>query len=150
VSLTIEKEATGTGTEDVDLRGPDGGAEGRRRMAGLAIGPLLLLVSLVLPPPDGMSESAWLTAGVGALLAVWWVTEAIPIPATALAPLVAFPLLGVLPIERAAAPYANPTIFLFLGGFVLALAMERWGVHRRVALLVVRSIGVEPRRVILG
>lgn len=83
-------------------------------------------------------------------MAIWWVTEAIPIPATAMIPLVLFPLLGILPIGQTASPYANPIIFLFLGGFVIALAMERWELHRRIALWVVRMIGVQPHRLVLG
>lgn len=121
-----------------------------RALLGLVVGPVLLLVMLVLPPPDGMSDDAWRTAAVGALMAVWWVTEAIPIAATALIPLALFPLLGVLGIRDTAAPYANPLVFLFLGGFILALAMERWSLHRRIALSVVRAVGTRPHRLVLG
>jgi sodium-dependent dicarboxylate transporter 2/3/5 len=97
-----------------------------------------------------MDVAAWRTAGIGLLMAIWWMTEAIPIPATALLPLVLFPLLGVADIGNAAAPYANPLIFLFLGGFVIALAMQRWNLHRRVALRIVSSIGARPLSVIAG
>ena len=115
-------------------------------MAGGAAFFLLLL----LDPPAGLEPAAWRTAAVAVLMAVWWMTEAIPIPATALLPLVLFPLLGVLPMDGAAAPYANDLIFLFLGGFLLAAAMERWGLHERIALGIVASAGTGPERLVLG
>lgn len=77
-------------------------------------------------------------------------TEALPLPATALVPIVAFPLLGVLDVEAATAPYANPNIFLFMGGFMIALAMQKWNLHRRIALLVVRAVGTKPNRLVAG
>src|SRR5690606_6120564 len=105
---------------------------------------------LLLPAPEGMSAEAWKTTAVGLLMAIWWVSEAIPIPATALVPLVLFPPLGILPIAGAASPYANSIIFLFLGGFLIALAMERSNLHRRIALAVVRMMGVRPSQLVLG
>jgi sodium-dependent dicarboxylate transporter 2/3/5 len=83
-------------------------------------------------------------------MAVWWMTEAIPIPATSLLPLALFPLAGVADLEAAAAPYANPLIFLFLGGFLIARAIERWGLHRRIALAVVHRVGTRPTRLVAG
>lgn len=83
-------------------------------------------------------------------MAIWWMTEAIPIPATALLPLALFPTLGVLDMADAASPYANELIFLFMGGFVIALAMERWGLHRRIALSIMAFVGTGPKRLILG
>jgi sodium-dependent dicarboxylate transporter 2/3/5 len=83
-------------------------------------------------------------------MAVWWMTEAIPIPATALLPLALFPTLGILDMPGAATPYANELIFLFMGGFVIAMAMERWGLHRRIALGIMAFIGTSPKRLILG
>ena len=83
-------------------------------------------------------------------MALLWITEAIPIPATGLLPLALFPLLGVGSIEETAAPYSNPIIFLFLGGFLLAAAMERWRLHRRLALTVIRAMGTAPRRLVAG
>jgi len=121
-----------------------------RRQAGLIGGILVCVVVLALPAPDGLDLAAWRTAAVGLLMAVWWITEALPISATALIPLVLFPLLGVTDIEGAATPYANPLIFLFLGGFLLARAMQTWGLHRRVALGIVRGVGTKPRSIIVG
>ncbi|MFW5947313.1 MAG: SLC13 family permease [Gemmatimonadota bacterium] len=121
-----------------------------RRIAGLLGGPGLFAALLLVPPPAGMSDAAWHTAAVGLLMAVWWVTEALPIPATALLPLALFPLLDVGPIGDAAAPYAHPIIFLFMGGFMIARAMERWGLHHRIALGVVAAVGTRPHRIVLG
>ncbi len=129
--------------------GPDPRASVRQRV-GLIAAPALFLLLLLLPAPEGMSVAAWRTAAAGLLMATWWVTEAIPIPATALLPLALFPLLGVAPIGDAAAPYANPIIFLFLGGFVIAAGMQRWNLHRRIALSVVQALGTRPHRLVLG
>lgn len=105
---------------------------------------------LLAGPAGELTAEAWTTAAVAAWMAVWWVTEAAPIPATALLPLVLFPALGVLPMNAAAAPYANPVIYLFLGGFLLAAAFERSGLHRRMALGLVARAGTRPDRIIAG
>jgi sodium-dependent dicarboxylate transporter 2/3/5 len=104
----------------------------------------------MIPAPESLGVSGWRTAAVGTLMAVWWMTEAIPIPATALLPLALFPLLGVLDMPTAAAPYANELIFLFMGGFLLAAALERWGLHRRMALGIMWRVGTSPSRLLLG
>ena len=97
-----------------------------------------------------MSPQGWRTAACGLLMAVWWITEAIPIAATALVPLVLFPLLGILPIQATASPYANPVIFLFLGGFLIAAALESCGLHRRIALTILRTVGTTPVNLVGG
>ncbi len=125
------------------------GGQGRRRV-GLLLGPAVFALFLALRPPADLDPAAWHTAAVGLLMAVWWVTEAIPIPATALLPLVLFPVLGILDVSAAASPYANPIIFLFLGGFLLAGAMQKWELHRRLALTVVMALGTRPHRLVLG
>ena len=89
-------------------------------------------------------------AAVAAWMAAWWLTEAVPIAVTALLPLVLFPMAGILPSARTAANYGNHLVFVFFGGFALALAMERWGLHRRVALHVLCWLGGGPRRILLG
>lgn len=114
------------------------------------IGLAALLALLLIDPPAGMPREAWRVAAVAALLATWWVTEAIPIAATALVPLVLFPVLGIAPMTAAAAPYANPVIFLFLSGFLLAAALQRVGLHRRLALAIVAAVGTRPDRLVLG
>jgi sodium-dependent dicarboxylate transporter 2/3/5 len=117
---------------------------------GLVLGGVLFLLMLILPAPAGMDSAAWHVAAAGVLMATWWVTEAIPIPATALLPLVLFPLLGVADIRDAAAPFANPIIYLFLGGFLIARAMENTGLPKRIALSCIRLLGARPRSIIAG
>lgn len=91
-----------------------------------------------------------MTASVGVLMAVWWATEAVPIAATALLPIVIFPLLGIATIQDTTAPYANKVIYLFLGGFIVAFAMQRWNLHRRIALTVLQYVGGNGRSLIGG
>ncbi len=117
---------------------------------GLFVGPAVFLLMLLLPPPGELSLLGWRTAAAATLIAIWWMTEAIPIPATALLPLVLFPGLGILTAPSAAAPYANELIFLFMGGFFIAFTMERWGLHKRIALTIMGWVGTSPSRLILG
>jgi sodium-dependent dicarboxylate transporter 2/3/5 len=117
---------------------------------GLFLGPLLLVACLLTDPPAGLSETAWRTVGMAAMMAVWWSTEAVPIPATSLLPVLLIPLLGIDSLAKATAPYANPTIFLFLGGFLLGLAMQRWNLHKRIALATLLAVGNQPSRQIAG
>lgn len=114
------------------------------------MGPVLFLLMLFLPAPPGLSPEGWQTAAVAVLMAIWWTTEAIPIPATAMVPLPLFPMLGVLDASDAAAPYANDLIFLFMGGFLIAVSLERWGLHKRIALAIVHAVGTSPGRLVLG
>ncbi|SHE89562.1 solute carrier family 13 (sodium-dependent dicarboxylate transporter), member 2/3/5 [Modicisalibacter ilicicola DSM 19980] len=117
---------------------------------GLWLGPLWVVMVLTLPAPAGMSEPAWACAGLALLMATWWATEAIPIPATALLPLLLVPALGIGELSAAAPSYANPIIFLFLGGFLLGIGMQRWNLHRRIALKVLQVVGPQPRRQVAG
>lgn len=123
---------------------------GLGRVLSLALGPVLFIAMLLMPPPAGLTAPAWHTAAVAVLMVAWWITEALPVGVTALVPIAVLPLLGVAPIARATAPYANPLIFLFLGGFVLARAVERWGLHRRVALTIVGLVGRRPAHIAGG
>ncbi len=129
-----------------------GGCSGstRRQHLGLVLGPALFLILLFMPLPAGLSPEGLRMLAVAALMACWWMTEAIPIPATSLLPLALLPLLGIMPTSRAAEPYANQLIFLFMGGFIIALSMQRWNLHRRIAMQVVRLIGFSPGRLIFG
>ncbi len=123
---------------------------GLRQWSGWILGPGFLLLTLVLEPPDGLSPIGWKTAGAAGLMSVWWITEAVPISVTALLPLVLFPALGLGDITSVSAPYANPLVFLFLGGFIIALAMKRWNLHKRVAIGLIGALGAQPNRIIAG
>ena len=127
-------------------------ADGRstHQRVGLVLGPLLAAAILLSAPPEGLTVSAWHTAAMAVLMAVWWATEAVPIAVTALLPLVLFPLLGIADIQQTASPYANKVIYLFLGGFVVALAMQRWDLHRRIALTVLQFAGGNGRSLVGG
>ena len=118
---------------------------------GLALGPAIFIIMLLFSQyQQTMSIEAWRTAAVGLWMAVWWATEAIPVPATAFLPIVTFDVLGISSVKEAAAPYAHPTIYLFLGAFILALAVERWNLHKRVALNILARTGTDGRRLIGG
>jgi len=117
---------------------------------GFWLGIILFWLMYLIPTPEGMSITAQKTASVTLLMVCWWISEAIPIPVTALVPLAAFPLFGILNSKAAAAPYANHNVFLFLGGFCLAIAMRRWNLHRRIALSIIKAIGGNPRQLVLG
>ncbi len=121
-----------------------------RQRLGLFIAPLLFILILLLPVPEGMKPGAMSVAAVTVLMAVFWITEAIPMPATALLPIVLFPLLGVMKSSAATAPYANQLIYLFMGGFFIAVTMEKWNLHRRIALNIIHRVGTSPNRIILG
>lgn len=122
-----------------------------RRSAPSAVALIALGLSLLLAPAlSVMPGEARRTLAVTVLMASWWISLAIPIPATSLLPLVLFPALGVMTSAKTAASYANNNIFLFMGGFILALGVQRWGLHRRIALQIVRVIGTNPSRMVLG
>src|SRR5690606_6943886 len=114
---------------------------------GYFLGPVFLLIALLTDPPGGMPQGAWLAVGLTLLMATWWSTEAIPIPATSLLPIILVPALGLGTVKEAAAPFADPVIFLFLGGFVIGLAMQRWNLHKRIALMTLLAVRSEERRV---
>lgn len=99
---------------------------------------------------ESMSPEAWRVAAIGLWMAIWWATEAIPVFVTAFLPIVAFDPLGIASIRDAAAPYANPIIYLFLGGFIMALTLEKWNLHRRIALAILDRVGTDGRRLIGG
>lgn len=141
--------------EEINFKSPGERAEAepagshRLKMFGLAGGfAAAVLVYFVLPD---IGHDARLTAATAVLLGIWWMTEALPIPATALLPLVIFPLLGTdISVNDVGASYGNNIIFLFMGGFFLALAMQRWNLHRRIALLTVRVMGTSSTLIVGG
>lgn len=128
------------------------------RRVGFALGPLLgCLVYLLMPDVQATEavlganpRAAAVTLGLIVLMGVWWMLEVVPLPVTALLPLIVFPLTGVNSVTVIAGTYANKVIFLFLGGFMLAMAMQRWNLHRHVALRVVLLFGTRPTRLVFG
>jgi sodium-dependent dicarboxylate transporter 2/3/5 len=121
-----------------------------KQVIGLFIGPGLALSLAFFFDLDPNNTAVTRTAAVAILMAVWWITEAIPIPATSLLPVALFPILGVMTGKAVAATYFNNIIFLFIGGFLMALAMQKWNLHRRIALRIIIIVGTGPRRIILG
>jgi sodium-dependent dicarboxylate transporter 2/3/5 len=114
----------------------------------LILGPTLFLLAMVLPAPGAMPETAWRVAGLAAWMASWWLTAVVPLEATALLPIVILPLVGERPVGQVTRSYADPIIFLFLGGFFLAATTERWDLHKRFALATVRAVGTDAPQVI--
>lgn len=118
--------------------------------AGLITGLVLFTYILLFTELDPSNPKITGTAAVAALMAIWWMTEAIPLAATSLIPFILFPLLGVLKGEEIASSYFNSVIFLFLGGFLLALAMEEWNLHKRIALRIINFFGGSPSSIVVG
>lgn len=122
----------------------------QRQLIGLFLGPALFLLAFFLIRPAGMDPKATAVLASTIWIATWWVTEAIPIPVTSLLPVILFPVLGVSAAGAVTARYMDPIIFLFLGGFLIALAIERWNLHKRIALGIISAVGVSPVRLVLG
>ncbi len=120
------------------------------RRLGLWVGLLVFIGVLLSPLPAGMSPEAKKVAAVTLLMAIWWISEAVPIASTALVPLILFPVLGVMKSAKVAVNYANHNIFLFMGGLFIAMAMQKWGLHRRIALYIVSLGGGSQKRLLLG
>lgn len=116
---------------------------------GLALGPIAFLI-LNLLPFEMVSEKGDPVIAIAAWMLIWWITEAVSISVTALLPLLLMPILNVLPIAEVGANYGSPIVFLFFGGFVMALALEKVNLHRRIALNIIKLTGTTPNKVILG
>ena len=125
------------------------GARGKAKTIGLWLGIAAFALLLAFPVDPGNVAASRLAA-VAALMAIWWMTEAIPLVATALFPLVLFPLLGILPGRETAPVYINSSIILFIGGFMIAVTMQKWNLHRRIALAIIEVVGGGPARIVLG
>ncbi|MCH8193878.1 MAG: anion permease, partial [Planctomycetes bacterium] len=121
-----------------------------KQKLGLILGPALFLGVLFFVPLDGLSASGRAVLASTLWVATWWITEAIPISATALLPIVLFPLSGGLDIRSTTEAYGQPMIFLFVGGFMLAMAIEKWDLHKRIAMNVIKAVGTNSSRIILG
>jgi len=120
------------------------------RQFGLVLGPLLFLLTLRYLHPEGMSAEANAILASTLWIAVWWISEAVPIPVTSLLPIVLFPLTGGLDLSSTTAAFGHRLIFLYIGGFMIAIAIERWNLHRRIALRIIYLIGTNMSRIILG
>lgn len=131
---------------DEDALSPDS----KLPLIGRALGFALFALILWLPRPEGMQPEAQRLLAVTALVSTFWLTQAMPLAAASLIPLVAFPLLGIQGAADVSQAYINKEIFLFLGGFIIALGLERWGLHERIALHILRVLGTSPRQVLLG
>lgn len=123
---------------------------GRLMQIAVTIIVLSAVVILQVPTPDGMQPAAQRLLAVTVLMAGLWMTQAISLAATSLLPLALYPVLGIQPAKVVSKAYINDNVFLYLGGFIIALGIERWGLHKRLALNIVRVVGVSPRRLILG
>jgi sodium-dependent dicarboxylate transporter 2/3/5 len=117
---------------------------------GFFVGPLLFTLIYIFFPSDVISPNAFKVLALAAWMVSWWVTEAAPFAITALLPLILFPILGVMPVVESAAPYGNPIIFLFMGGFFIALALEKHRLHERIALNLILFTGTSGNGIILG
>jgi solute carrier family 13 (sodium-dependent dicarboxylate transporter), member 2/3/5 len=140
------------GTVRPQLGGAEPSRAGRRARIGRWLGPVAAVATYLLAPvgEGALTEGGRATAAVAALMAVWWVCETLPLAVTSLLPIVLLPMSGALELTETTTAYGNPLVFLFLGGFVLALAMQRWGLHRRIALLTIRAVGTRPHRMVGG
>lgn len=120
------------------------------RTLSILAGPILAIAVYMLLAGSNLEHAPRAVAGIGVWMALWWMTEAVPLAVTSLLPLALFPLAGVMPIGPAGASYADPLVMLFFGGFVLGLAVEKWGLHRRIALSTLLVVGTRPTRLIGG
>lgn len=118
--------------------------------AGFIFGPIFFFLFYFYHPFENLSAQGHFALGTAIFMALWWLTEPVPISVTALLPLLLFPLLGNINVKIASGPYAHPLIFMFLGGFIIAEAMKRWNLHKRIALNIVALIGDSPSKIILG
>lgn len=123
---------------------------GRTRLVGLILGPLLFILTLIYFHPEGLSKEANAVLASTLWIAVWWITEAIPIAVTALLPIVLFPLTNGLELASTTASFGHKYVFLYMGGFIIAIAIEKWNLHRRIALNIINLIGSDIRKIILG
>ncbi|WP_257832785.1 SLC13 family permease [Salipaludibacillus agaradhaerens] len=121
-----------------------------KQLVGLILGPLLFFLVLLFFQPEGLSFEARGVLAVTVWIATWWITEAIPIPVTSLLPIILFPLVTTIGVDEVTPNYGNDIVFLFLGGFIIALALERWNLHKRIALTIIHLVGTSTKRLMLG
>lgn len=123
---------------------------GTRHRVGLFLGIALFFLILFLPTPEELSVEGKYVGAIGALMAVWWISEALPIAAIALIPIALFPTFGIMSSQEVTNQYADHIIYLFMGGFLIAVTMERWALHKRIALNIIRMVGTGPSQIVLG
>jgi sodium-dependent dicarboxylate transporter 2/3/5 len=128
----------------------DSGKSSFYQKIALVAGPLAFTLLALLPPPAGMSPAAQFTAGITLWMAIWWIMEPVETAVTSLLPLVLFPLTGVQPLKNISGEYGNEIIFLFMAGFFFGKTIEKWQLHRRIALNIVSWLGSNPNRTVLG
>ena len=121
-----------------------------QKKIGFILGPLTFIILMFIGPFEGLSQPAHSILSSTLWIAIWWITEAIPIAATALIPIVLFPLSGGLDLSATTASYGHKFVFLYLGGFLIAIGIEKWKLHKRIAINIISFIGIDARRVILG
>lgn len=142
--------------DTVSSNGNHGGEEKPPRtytlpqLIGLILGPLFFIFTLLFFQPDDLSKEGVAILASTLWIATWWMTEALPIPVTSLLPIILFPLTQGMDVKATTSAYGDETIFLFMGGFMIALAMEKWNLHRRIALAIITLIGTNTDRIILG
>ncbi|ARK25044.1 anion transporter [Sporosarcina sp. P37] len=144
----------GQGGKKIGVNHEGGGRDSRSysatQLIGLLLGPLLFSLILLFLKPADLSAAGIAILASTVWIAVWWITEAIPIPVASLLPLILFPLTGGLEMKDTASSYGDETIFLFMGGFMIALALEKWNLHRRIALTIISAIGTNMDKIVLG
>lgn len=156
LSFFVRPNSSNLSNEKADSNTNSNGGDGNNRsyktpqLIGLFLGPLLFILTLAFFSPEGLSGEGKAILASTIWIATWWMTEAIPIPVTSLLPIVLFPVTGGLNIGETTASYGDDTIFLFMGGFMIALAMEKWNLHKRIALTIIQAIGTNTDRIILG
>ncbi len=121
-----------------------------KRVFSILSGPLLFALVLLIPAPESIGAQGWKVLAVALWMITWWVLETLASAVTALLPIVLFPVLGVFSVQEVCTPYASSPIFLFMGGFMIAMAMEKWNLHKRIALNMIRLTGTDARGIILG
>ncbi len=117
---------------------------------GLILGPILFIIFYFIPSVTGLEHAPRAVLAVTLLVATWWITEALPIPVTSLIPLILLPITGGTKEEVAASAYADPIVFMYMGGFIIALAIEKWNLHKRIAMNIISMMGANSNRIILG
>ncbi|UOY88142.1 SLC13 family permease [Bacillus glycinifermentans] len=122
----------------------------KTKLTGLWLGPIGFLLIFGLIPEAELAHAPRVVLAVTAWTAVWWITEAVPIPAASLLPVILLPTLGGLDVDTAAKAYGDPIVFMYMGGFIIAIAIEKWNLHQRMALHILKRIGTESHRIVLG